>query len=75
LSDPAIEVGRLVALLRGEGLTERTVRELLRPESVAKLRGILTDRSFPEVEDCDPTPVESAKDNVLAFKAREAVKP
>jgi hypothetical protein len=68
------DVGRLVALLRGEGLTKSTLQELLRPESVAKLRGILTDRSVPEREDHNPGPIQPGEGKVLVFKAREAVR-
>ena len=40
----AVRSGRLVRLLKGEGLSKDTVEELLRPESLLALRGILTDR-------------------------------
>jgi hypothetical protein len=75
LSDPAIEVGRLVALLRGEGLTESTLLELLRLENVAKLRGVLTDSPFAKREDQDPGPVSPENGQLLVFKTKEAVKP
>ena len=39
----AVRDGRLVRLLKGEGLSKRTVEELLRPESALKLKAILTD--------------------------------
>ncbi|UCF47474.1 MAG: hypothetical protein JSU89_09885 [Myxococcales bacterium] len=39
-----VRSGRLVRLLKGEGLSKSTVEELLRPESLLALRGILTDR-------------------------------
>jgi hypothetical protein len=39
----AVRDGRLVRLLKGEGLTKRTVEELLRPESALKLKAILID--------------------------------
>ena len=39
-----VRSGRLVRLLKGEGLSKNTVEELLRPESLLALRGILTDR-------------------------------
>ena len=38
-----VRAGRLVSLLKGEGLSKNTVEELLRPESLLALRGILTD--------------------------------
>jgi hypothetical protein len=69
------EVARLVALLRGEGLTGSTVKELLKPESAAKLRRILTDRAFPEREERDPGPVQPEESKVLVFKKKEAIKP
>ena len=40
----AVRSGRLVRLLKGEGLSKSTVEELLRPESLLALRRILTDR-------------------------------
>jgi hypothetical protein len=70
-----IEVARLVALLRGEGLTGSTVQELLKPESAAKLRRILTDRAFPEREERNPGPVQPEEGKVLVFKKKEATKP
>ena len=39
----AVRSGRLVRLLKGEGLNRSTVEELLRPESLTALRAILTD--------------------------------
>jgi hypothetical protein len=39
----AVREGRLVRLLKGEGLTKGTVEELLRPESALKLKAILAD--------------------------------
>jgi len=75
LSDSAIEVARLVALLRGEGLTESTLLELLRPESVAKLKRVLTEYPFPTGAERNPGPVMPEKSKLLAFKAREAAKP
>ncbi len=39
----AVKEGRLVRLLKGEGLNKGTVEELLRPESALKLKAILTD--------------------------------
>jgi hypothetical protein len=74
LSDSAIEVARLVALLRGEGLTGSTLQELLQPESAAKLKGMLTDYSFPVHEERNSDSVKPANGKLLAFKAREAVK-
>jgi hypothetical protein len=70
----AFEAGRLVALLRGEGLTRSTVQELLRPESAAKLRAILTERVFSGREDRDPGP-EGQPCKVLVFKAKETSEP
>ncbi len=74
LPDSAIEVGRLVALLRGEGLSESTLQELLRPESATKLRGMLTDHPFPVLEEQNPGPVRPESGKLLAFDAREAMK-
>jgi hypothetical protein len=71
-SDAAIEVARLVALLRGVGLTGSTLQELLRPESAAKLKGMLTDCPFPVRAERNPGPVMPEKSKLLAFKAREA---
>jgi hypothetical protein len=73
-SGSAIAIGRLVALLRGEGLTENTLRELLRPGSVTKLRGMLTDCPFPGRREQTPGPVRPEDGKLLAFKAREAMK-
>jgi hypothetical protein len=42
----AVRSGRLVPLLKGEGLDRNTVEELLRPESLLALRRILTDHLF-----------------------------
>ena len=74
LLNSAVEVGRLVALLRGEGLNKSTILELLRPESAAKLRGILTTRPSSGRESRNPGPVQPEDGKVLVFKAREAVK-
>jgi hypothetical protein len=41
-----VRSGRLVRLLKGEGLSRNTVEELLRPESLSALRGILIDHLF-----------------------------
>ena len=46
-----VRSGRLVRLLKGEGLSKNTVEELLRPESLLALRGILTDRLFGTEEE------------------------
>lgn len=46
----AVRAGRLVTLLRGEGLSRSTVEELLRPESLSALKGILTDHLFETKE-------------------------
>ena len=81
LSDPAIEVGRLIALLRGEGLTKITVQELLRPESAAKLQAILPECAFSGSEDRNPGPEHQPggprpeDGKVLVFKARETFRP
>jgi len=48
----AVRSGRLVRLLKGEGLNRTTVEELLRPESRSALKAILTDHLFPEAERC-----------------------
>jgi hypothetical protein len=74
LSNSEIEIGRLVALLRGEGLTGSTLQELLKPESAAKLRGRLTDRPFPGREGRKPVPVSPENCTLLAFRAREVLK-
>jgi hypothetical protein len=42
--------GRLMTLLKGEGLNRSTVDELLRPEGLSALKAILTDHLFPESE-------------------------
>ena len=68
MSISEIEVARLVALLRGEGLTGSAVQELLNPESAAKLSRILTDRAFPEREELNPGPVHPEEGKVLVFK-------
>lgn len=47
----AVRSGRLVRLLKGEGLSKNTVEELLRPESLLALRGILTDHLFGTEEE------------------------
>jgi len=44
----ALRAGRLAGLLKGEGLTRTTIGELLRPESAARLKAILTDHLSPE---------------------------
>jgi hypothetical protein len=46
-----VRSGRLVRLLKGEGLSRNTVDELLRPESLLALRGILTDHLFRTEEE------------------------
>jgi hypothetical protein len=46
-----VRSGRLVRLLKGEGLSKNTVEELLRPESLLALRGILFDRLFGTEEE------------------------
>ena len=68
------KAGRLVTLLRGEGLTWSTVQELMRPESAAKLQAILTERVSSRREDRDPGP-ESQPCKVLVFKAKETFRP
>ena len=47
----AVRSGRLVRLLKSEGLSKNTVEELLRPESLLALRGILTDHLFGTEEE------------------------
>ncbi len=47
----AVRSGRLVRLLKGEGLSKNTVEELLRPESLLALQGILTDHLFGTEEE------------------------
>ena len=47
----AVRSGRLVRLLKGEGLSKNTVEELLRPESLLALREILTDHLFGTEEE------------------------
>lgn len=75
------KAGRLVALLRGEGLTRSTVQELLRPESAAKLQAILTERVFSGHEDRNPGSenqpcrFQPGYGKVLVFKAKETFKP
>ena len=49
-----VRAGRLVSLLKGDGLNRDTVEELLRPESRVALRSILFDRLFQE----DETPID-----------------
>ena len=74
----AAKTGRLVALLRGEGLSECAVEELLRPESAATLRAVLAERLYASRDDHDPSAesqtarLQSAGGKVLAFKARES---
>lgn len=46
-----VRSGRLVRLLKGDGLSRNTVEELLRPESILALRGILTDCLFGTEEE------------------------
>lgn len=70
----AVETGRLVALLRGEGLTRNTVAELLEPGSAARLRFMLNRRVFTERESNDPDR-EIRSGEVLVFKARETRRP
>jgi hypothetical protein len=77
----AFKAGRLVALLRGEGLTRSTVQELLRPESAAKLRAILTERVLSGREDRNPDPEsqpcrsQPGYGKVLVFNAKETLRP
>ena len=77
----AIRAGRLVALLRGEGLTRGTVEELFRPESAAKLRAILNERVFSVCEDrnagpgCRRRQARPGGGKVLAFKGKERFGP
>lgn len=67
----AIEVGRLAALLRGQGLNRTTVEELLDPGTALKLRVILTEAAFPDGEtDARPFPGGGAK--VFAFRTKES---
>jgi hypothetical protein len=47
----AVRSGRLAGLLKGEGLSRNMVEELLRPESLLALRGILTDHLFGTEEE------------------------
>ena len=50
----AVRAGRLVTLLKGDGLNKSTVEELLRPGSLSALKAILNDHLFssePERKD------------------------
>jgi hypothetical protein len=74
----AAKAGRLVALLRGEGLTEHTVRELLMPESAERLRAYLNEGVFSVRDTPNPSPESQPTrfrhggGNVLVFsKPRE----
>jgi hypothetical protein len=70
----AAQTGRLVALLRGEGLSEGTIQELLLPESVAKLQEILDSSAFPAHHgrpEGRPAPFHPERRKVLQFKAKQ----
>lgn len=82
----AFKTGRLVDLLKGNGLTRTTLEELLRPESTAKLKAILTDPVYGEPDGGDRGyPIEPVKPlegtdlaqfqadcgKVLVYKAKE----
>jgi hypothetical protein len=72
----ALAAGRLASLLRGDGLTRETVEELLRPESAAALRSILTDHLGAPRGTKGPAPGRHSPPGggkLLAFKAREGV--
>jgi uncharacterized surface protein with fasciclin (FAS1) repeats len=77
----ALKAGRLVALLKGEGLTRNTVEELLRPGSAAKLRVILTDHLVTHEVTRGPDPghapgrFPTKGGKVLVFKARVPSRP
>ena len=72
---PRVEVGRLVALLSGEELTKSSIQDLLRPDSTAKLSGILTYSPPLGRKDHNPGPVQPEEGKVLFFRAKEAIKP
>jgi hypothetical protein len=77
----AVEAGRLVALLKGEGLTRSTVKELLKPESAERLRSILNRQVFTGRETFNAVPgirpggLRSGDGKVLVFKAKETYRP
>ena len=86
----AVRAGRLVGFLKGKGLTRSTVEELLRPESAARLKAILTDHMLPEldrgalksgrkngVNDPGHEPADSTHQGgkVLAYHKQETCKP
>lgn len=76
LEDPCstIRAWRLVQLLKGDGLTRRTIEELLRPESASRLKAVLTDHLFPGAEN-DPghRPADGSchGGKVLVFRNKE----
>jgi hypothetical protein len=73
----AAKAGRLVALLRDEGLTGSAIQELLRPESAAKLRAVLNESVFSARDgrtaspESQPARLQPRAGKVLVFKARE----
>jgi hypothetical protein len=71
----ALKAGRLVELLRGKGLTRHTIEELMRPESAAKLKVMMTDNLFTTEATHGPGhapgPIPSEGGKVLVFKARK----
>ena len=86
----AVREGRLVGLLKGEGLSRETIAELLRPESRSRLKSILNDHMFPETnhhargDRCDIRAVSSGNGFVdrqcqsgklLAFRRRRRREP
>ena len=77
----AARAGRLVALLRCQGLTGNEVQELLRPESAATLRSVLTETIFSGLEGHAPSTEHHrfrsprAVGKVLAFKPRAKLTP
>lgn len=81
----AFKAGKLVELLKGNGLTRATLEELLRPESAVKLKALLTkqvfaggddgDRAFPiDIGEAGPRhqPGQSqSRGKLLIYKAKE----
>jgi hypothetical protein len=74
----ALAAGRLVELLRGHGLTKRTIDELLSKESAVTLKSMLTQHLGPLAGGHDPDSRQesgsfpSGGGRVLAFRARES---
>jgi hypothetical protein len=77
----ALRAGKLVELLTGKGLAMSSIDELLRPESAAELRALLTLHALPSRDarcsspEHRPGRLRCGHGELLVFKARKRFRP